>query len=86
MTEWTAGFDKDTSRASAALKRAEAALANARRAGQKVPDAEALVREARSALDLVRRARAAHNPLLADTLLDAARRKAESAAVQASRR
>ena len=86
MSEWTAGFDKDMSRASAALKRAEAVLATARRAGQKAPDAEGLVREARSALELVRRARAAHNPLLADTLLDAARQKAESAAAQARRR
>jgi hypothetical protein len=86
MGEWTAGFDKDTSRASATLRRAEAALANARRAGQKAPDAEVLVREARSTLDLVRRARAAHNPLLADTLLDAARQKAERAAAQARRR
>jgi hypothetical protein len=86
MSEWTVGFDKDMSRVSASLRRAEAALASARRAGQKAPDAEVLVREARSALEIVRRARAAHNPLLANTLLDAARQKAESAAAQASRR
>jgi hypothetical protein len=85
MTEWTAGFDKDTSRVSASLKRAEAALASLRRVGRQAADAEALVREARSTLDLVRRARAAHNPVLADALLETARQKAERAATQAGR-
>jgi hypothetical protein len=85
MTEWTAGFDKDTSRVSASLKRAEAALASVRRVGRQAADAEALVREARSTLDLVRRARAAHNPVLADALLETARQKAERAATQAGR-
>jgi hypothetical protein len=82
MTEWTVGFDKDMSRVAASLRRAEAALARARRAGRQADDTAALVRDARSAHDLVRRARGAHNPLLADALLESARRKAEQAVTQ----
>jgi hypothetical protein len=81
-TEWTSGLDKDMGRASAALRRAEATLAKGRRSGHSTGETEALVRDARSALDLVRRARGAHNPLLADALLQAARAKAERAAAQ----
>jgi hypothetical protein len=84
--EWTTGFDRDTAGAAAALKRAEAALAAARRAGRPADDADALVKEARRALALVRSARGAHNPLVADTFLDAARRKAEEATAKASGR
>jgi hypothetical protein len=83
MTEWTAGFDRDMARVSASLRRAEAALARARRAGRQVDDTAALLREARAAHDLVRRARGAHNPLLADALLETARRKAEEAVTRA---
>jgi hypothetical protein len=86
MTEWTAGFDRDMTRVSASLRRAEAALARARRAGRPVDDPAALVREARAAHDLVRRARGAHNPLLADALLETARRKAEEAVTRAGSR
>ena len=83
MTEWTVGFDKDMSRVSVSLRRAEAALASARRAGRQAADTATLVREARAAHDLVRRARGAHNPLLADALLQTARRKADQAVTQA---
>jgi hypothetical protein len=86
MTEWTVGSDKDMSRVSASLRRAEAALARARRAGRQTDDMVALVREARSAHDLVRRARGAHNPLLANALLESALRKAEQAATRAGSR
>jgi hypothetical protein len=83
MSEWTVGFDQDLSRLSASLKRAEAALARARKGGRQADEAVALLREARSAQDLVRRARPAHNPLLGDALLQTARRKAEDAATRA---
>ena len=83
MSEWTVGFDQDMSRLSASLKRVEAALARARRAGRHADAAAAQLREARSAQDLVRSARPAHNPLLGDALLQTARRKAEDAATQA---
>jgi hypothetical protein len=84
--EWTTGFDRDTARAAAALKRAEAAVAGARKAGRPADDADALVKEARRALTLVRGARGAHNPLAADTLLDVARQRAEEAAAKVSRK
>ena len=77
------GFDQDLSRLSASLKRADAALARARKGGRQADEAAALLREARSAQDLVRRARPAHNPLLGDALLQTARRKAEDAATRA---
>jgi hypothetical protein len=83
MTEWTTGFDKDMSRLAASLRQAEAALARARSARRPVGDTAALVREARAAHDLVRRARGAHNPLLADALLETARRKAAQAVTRA---
>jgi hypothetical protein len=83
MSEWTVGFDQDLSRLSASLKRADAALARARKGGRQADEAAALLREARSAQDLVRRARPAHNPLLGDALLQTARRKAEDAATRA---
>jgi hypothetical protein len=75
LGEWTAGFDRDAGRAAAALERAEAALAAARRAG----------RPAR-ALALIRGARGAHNPLAADALLEAARQKAEAALAKVGRK
>ncbi len=81
-SEWTAGFDKDRSRAAAALRQAEAALAAVRRAGRQPGEAGTLVREARDALGLVRRSGAAHNPLAADALLGLAREKAEQARAQ----
>jgi hypothetical protein len=83
MSEWTVGFDQDMSRLAASLKRAEAALARARKAGRPAEEAVALLREARSVRDLVRKARPAHNPLLGDALLQDARRKAEDAATRA---
>jgi hypothetical protein len=85
MSEWTVGFDQDMSRLAASLKRAEAALAGARKAGRQADEAAALLREARSAQDLVRSARPAHNPLLGDALLQTARGKAEDAATRAGR-
>ena len=86
LSEWTAGFDKDARRAAAALKRAEAALAGARRAGRPAGEADALVKEARRALALVRAARGVHNPVTADALLSLAREKAEQAAARVGRK
>jgi hypothetical protein len=86
LGEWTVGFDRDAGRVAAALQRAEAALAGARRAGRPSGEGDALVKEARRALALVRGARGAHNPLAADTLLEGARQKAEAALATASRK
>jgi hypothetical protein len=83
MSEWTTGFDKDAARAAAALKRAETALAAARRAGRAGGDGERLAVEAREALAVVRAARGAHNPAAAEALLELAREKAEAAAAGA---
>jgi hypothetical protein len=80
MTEWTTGFDQDMARAVAALRKAEAGLAAARRAGRPAGEAARLVTEARQALALVRQARGAHNPAAADALLVEALRRAEAAA------
>lgn len=79
VEEWTTGFDKATARTADVLKRAGVALANARRTGRNLPQAEALVKEARGALALVRSIKGAHNPAAANALLDAARKKAEEA-------
>lgn len=54
-----------------ALRRAETALARERRAGRRGPDAEALVRQADEALTLVQKARGAHNPTGAESILEA---------------
>ncbi len=82
-TEWTAGFDKQTTEAASAVKRAETALAQARKAGRKTAEADARLKEAKDALALVRRAKGVHNPSGADALLDVAKKKA-AAAVQQS--
>lgn len=79
LGEWTAGLDKETAAAAAALKRAESALQRERRAGRQAPETEVLVRQAREALDLVRKARGVHNPSAAEALLMASRQKAEEA-------
>jgi hypothetical protein len=80
---WTTGLDKQAAGAREALRNAETALAGERRAGRRVPDAEALVRQAREALTLVQKARGVHNPAGAESVLDAARAKADAAAAQA---
>jgi hypothetical protein len=79
MPEWTADFDRDVGRLDAMVKRAEAALAGARKAGRVAPEAEALARQAREAVELVRAAKGAHNPVAADDLLRAARARVERA-------
>ncbi|MBI3456718.1 MAG: hypothetical protein HY002_13150 [Candidatus Rokubacteria bacterium] len=79
LGEWTTGLDEEAARVSAILRRAEATLAGARRAGRETGDADALVKEARRALSLVRGARGAHNPGVAAALLEVARQKAEAA-------
>jgi hypothetical protein len=84
-TEWTAGFDQAAGEAGRAVTRAEALLARGRRAGQKAPEAEALLREAREAVALVRKARGVHNPPVAEALLQAARQKAGEAAARGGR-
>jgi hypothetical protein len=83
VTEWTAGFGADIRKTSEAIKSAEAAMAAARRAGRKTPEADAALREARVALTLVRSAGVAHNPLAAEALLAAARQKADEARAHA---
>ena len=80
LPEWTTGFAGDLKSTAAAVASAEAAVARARRAGRGAPGAEAALKEAREGLTLVRAARPAHNPLAAEALLAAARRKAEEAA------
>jgi hypothetical protein len=79
------GFDRDTTQALTAIRRAETTLARARPAGRPTAEADALARQAHAALDLVRRARGAHNPLLADAPTGAARQRAEEAARLGSR-
>jgi len=74
LTEWTAGIDQDTAKTAAAVGRAEASV----RGGRGTPEARALVKEARDALALVRKARPVHNPEAASALLEAARRKVEA--------
>ena len=78
-TEWTAGMDADVKKTADAIAKADSAVAKVRRAGKKTPDADALLKSARDALALVRRARGAHNPSAAEALLAAARDKAAAA-------
>ncbi len=85
MAEWTSGADKEVQRATATLKQVEARLAAARRGGAKFPEAEALVKAARDGLALVRKARAVHNPALAEALLDGARKKSAEALAKIER-
>ena len=84
VTEWTTGFAADVRKTSDAVKAAEAAIAAARRAGKKLPEAEAALREARETLTLVRTSGVAHNPLAADALLAAARLRAQQARTHAA--
>ncbi len=86
LTQWTAGMDTRTGEVRDALRRAEASLASARRTGRETREADALLKQAREALALVRTARGVHNPSTADALLDAARSKVEEALVQTGRR
>ena len=86
LGQWTVDLDKEVAQAADAVKRAEAALASARRAGRKVSEVEAQVREARDAVALVRTARGVHNPAAAGALLEAARKKAEGALAQVGRK
>jgi hypothetical protein len=79
LTEWTSGLDKETARAADAVKRAEAAVARARRAGHRNAEAEDHLKQARATLALVKTARPVHNPTAADTLLEATRKNAEAA-------
>lgn len=74
LTEWTTGTDQEIAKAAAAVRRAEA-LARGSRATAEV---QALVKEAREALALVRKARPVHNPEAASALLEAARQKVEA--------
>lgn len=86
LAEWTTGFARDVAQTSAALRAAETDVARARQAGRKTGEAEALLKEARAAVALVRAGGAAHNPLAADALLSGARERAERARGQVSRR
>ncbi|HEU4369055.1 MAG TPA: cytochrome c3 family protein [Methylomirabilota bacterium] len=85
MTEWTTGFDRDLKATAEALRAAESAAAQARRTGRAKPAAEALLEQAREAHALVRSSTVVHNPLAADALLAAARRKATEARAQLGR-
>lgn len=79
LTEWTRTFRADLQQAGDAVRSAGAALARARRGGRRAPEAEALLKDAQEALELVRKGGVAHNPLAADALLTAARQKAAQA-------
>jgi len=85
FTEWTTGLDKLSAETAQAVKRAEAAVGRQRRARRPVPEAEALVRQAREALALVQRTRAVHNPAGAEALLETARQKAAAALAEAGK-
>lgn len=78
LPEWTAGFAGDVRRVAEAVRQAETAVRRGPR-GPARTEAEVLLKEARDALALVRRAGAAHNPLAADALLTRARDKAQAA-------
>ena len=82
LTEWTAGFDGDLRKTAEIIQKADASVSRARRGGRGTAEAEALLKEARDALALVRRARPAHNPLAADALLRMARDRAEAVLVR----
>jgi hypothetical protein len=86
VTEWTAGLDKEATAARDALKRAQAALARARRAGRQTPEADALVKQSREALALVQKARGVHNPPAAEALLELALKKAQDALARSAQR
>jgi hypothetical protein len=86
LTEWTSGGTADVKAAADAVAAAERAVAAARRAGRRTPEADALVKDARDALALVRAGGVAHNPLAAFTLLGRAREAADDAKARASRR
>jgi hypothetical protein len=86
VPEWTTGFAKDVKKTSEAIRTAEAALARAQKNGRRVPEAQALVKDARAALTLVQTSGPPHNPLAADALLSGARQKAEEARTKASGR
>ena len=86
LDEWTKGLDKATAETVQALKRAETSLARDRRAGRKVPEAEALVNEARAALAIVQKARGVHNPPAAEALLQAVREKTDAALARSAQR
>jgi hypothetical protein len=86
LDQWTVDLDKEVARVADQVKRAEAALASARRAGRKLPEAEARVKEARDAVTLVRSVRGVHNPGAASALLEAALKRAEAALAQVSRK
>jgi hypothetical protein len=79
MPEWVSGYDGDVQAAAAALQAAEGAVAQARQRGRRLPDAEALLKDARDALGVVRRGNPAHNPVAAETLLQTVRGKAQQA-------
>jgi hypothetical protein len=74
LTEWTTGTDQEMAKTAAAVQRAEASI----RGSRATPEVRALVKEARQALVLVRKARPVHNPEAASALLEAARRKVEA--------
>ncbi len=86
VEDWTTGFDTQMAQISKTLKRVETALKKARRAKRKVPEADALVKDARRALALVKGGRGVHNPDATDALLEAAQKKAEEALAQVGRR
>jgi hypothetical protein len=85
MPEWVSGFDAEVRAASGAVQAAEAAVTQARQRGRPVPEAAALLKDARDALDVVRRGNPAHNPVGAETLLQAVRGKAQQAQKAAGR-
>jgi hypothetical protein len=86
LTEWTTGFDEEIALIAKRLQRAESALARAPREDVLVPRAKKLAKEAREALDLIKRGRGVHHPDAAHALLAVARQKAENALAIEARR
>jgi len=79
LTEWGTGFDEEAALVQRKLERVESTLARVPRESVLARRAGRLMKEAREALDLVQRGRAAHHPEAAESLLLMARRKAGEA-------
>lgn len=80
--QWTIDLDRSVAKAADAVRKAELAL-NGRRTARSHAESRALLKDAREAVTLVRRARGVHNPAVADSLLEKAELKAREATSRA---
>lgn len=83
VRQWTTDLDRSVARASESVRKAEIVV-NGRRARANT-EARGLLKDAREAIALVRRARGVHNPDMAQSLIETAERKAKEATARASR-